>query len=99
MAERKLEVTTKTDNRIVFYTYPLGDFAGPSGFSLKFVSGPPSTEAFKPGWWLQQWTAEGGKRGFQFGPEKLLAFESKETAIAVKEELQKAVDIITEVTE
>jgi hypothetical protein len=99
MAERKLEVTTKIDSRIFFYTYPLGQFAEPLGFSLKFVSGPPSTEALKPGWWLQQWITESGKRGFQFGPEKLLAFESKETAIAVKEELQKAVDIITEVTE
>jgi hypothetical protein len=98
MAERKLEVTTKPDNRIVFYSYSLtGEFMG--GFSLKFVSGPPLMKNLKPGWWLQHWAMGNGKREFLFGPEKILAFASEEAATAAKEELEKAVDIIAEVAE
>lgn len=98
MAERKLEVTTKPDNRIVFYSYSLtGELIG--GFSLKFVSGPALTKNIKPGWWLQHWATGNGKREFLFGPEKILAFASEEAATAAKEELEKAVDIITEVAE
>jgi hypothetical protein len=98
MAERKLEVTTKPDNRIVFYGYSLtGEQM--QGFSLKFVSGPTLTKNIKSGWWLQHWATENGQRQFLFGPEKLLAFASKAAATAAKEELEKAVDIITEVAE
>jgi hypothetical protein len=99
MAERKLEVTTKPDNRVFFYTYSLAGFGHMEGFSLKFVSGPPMTKDVKPGWWLQHWGMLNGQRQFLFGPEKLLAFVSEQAATAAKEELEKAVDIITELAE
>jgi hypothetical protein len=98
MAERKLEVTTKPDNRVFFYTFPLPGFGQMAGFYLKFVSGPPLTKDVKPGSWLQHWATVNGKREFLFGPERVLGFASEEAAIAAKEELEKAVDIITEVS-
>jgi hypothetical protein len=98
MAERKLEVITKPDNRIVFYSYSLTGMQM-LGFSLKFVSGPALAQNIKPGWWLQHWATGNGKREFLFGPEKVLAFASEEAATAAKEELEKAVEMITEVAE
>jgi hypothetical protein len=93
MAERKLETGCLTDNRFFLYEFPL------QGFSLKFVSGPEMTKNVKPGEWLDRWETVEGKRRFAFGPRKNVAFATKEVAIEAQSELQKAVDIITEVAE
>lgn len=93
MGERKLERITVTDNRFFLYGYPL------QGFSLKFVSGPDMTKDVKPGSWLDSWQNIEGNVRFNFGPQKSVAFATKEAAIAVQKELEKAVDIITEVGE
>jgi hypothetical protein len=93
MAERKLERSTAIDNGFFLYDYPV------EGFSLKFVSGPELTKDVKKGSWLDSWQNSEGKIQFTFGPQKRVAFNSKETAIAVQRELEKAVDIITEVAE
>ena len=93
MAERKLESNTVPDNSFRFDSYPL------QGFSLKFVSGPEMTKNVKKGWWLHTWETVDGKRRFAFDSQKVLAFPSKEAATAAKEELEKAVEIITEVAE
>jgi hypothetical protein len=93
MGERKLERNTVPDNTFRFASYPV------AGFSLKFVSGPELTKDVKPGWWLQKWETADGQRRFLFGPDKDLAFTSKDAAVAAKTELEKAVNIITEVAE
>ena len=93
MGERELERITVPDNTFRFSYSPA------IGFSLKFVSGPELTKDLEAGWWLQRWEMIGGQRQFLFGPEKDLAFSSKDAALATKAELEKAVDIITEVAE
>jgi hypothetical protein len=93
LAERKLESDTVLDNSFRFDSYPL------PGFSLRFISGPEMTKNLKKGWWLHTWDTVDGKRRFAFDSQKVLVFPSKEAATAAKEELQKAVDIITEVAE
>jgi hypothetical protein len=93
MGERKLERFTVIDNRFFLYGYPL------QGFSLKFVSGPDMTKDVKPGSWLDTWETVDGKRRFGFGPQRNVAFATKEDATAAKTELEKAVEIITEVVE
>jgi hypothetical protein len=93
MGERKLESFTVPDTRFFMYGYPL------QGFSLKFVSGPEMTKAIKPGSWLDTWEIIDGKRRFAFGPQKNLAFATKEAAVDAQTELKKAVDITTEVAE
>ena len=94
MAERKLESTSVPDNGFRFDAYP-----SVPGFSLKFVFGPEMTKNVKKGWWLYVWDTVDGKRRFAFDHQKVLAFPSKESAVAAKEELEKAVEIITEVAE
>jgi hypothetical protein len=91
--ERKLETFKELDRSFRLFEYPL------LGFSLRFVSGPEMTKNVQPGEWLSRWTTADGKRVFGFGPYKDIAFASKEEAIAAKTELEKAVDIITEVAE
>jgi hypothetical protein len=93
LGERKLERTTVADNRFFLYGYPL------QGFSLKFVSGPEMTKDVKPGSWLDTWETIEGKRRFGFGTQRNVALATKEAAIDAKTELEKAVDIITEVVE
>jgi hypothetical protein len=99
MAETKLEVTAKLDTRMYFYTYPLTAAAQREGFALKLISAPPSEKQVKPGWWLNHWETADGKRVFDFGPDNPVIFASKDGAIATKEELEKKVDIITEVVD
>jgi hypothetical protein len=94
MAERKLERYTVRDNRFFLYGYSLLQ-----GFSLVFVSGPDLTREVKQGEWLDDWETEDGTRRFSFGPRRNLTFATKEAAVAVKAELERAVDIITEVVE
>ena len=93
MGERKLESTTDIDNKFTFDEYPL------QGFSLKFVSGPEMTKAVKPGSWLNTWETLDGKRRFNFGLRKTVAFVTKQAAIDAQTELKKAVEVITEVAE
>jgi len=93
MGERKLERITVTDNRFFLYGYPL------EGFSLKFVSGPDMTKDVKPGSWLDTWEILDGKRRFGFGSQRNVAFPTEEAAVAAKTELEKAVEIITEVVQ
>ena len=93
MIERELERDTVLDHGFRFYSYPL------QGSSLKFVSGPAMTKDIGKGWWLHTWEIVDGKRRFAFDPQKVLAFPSKEAATAAKDELEKAVGIITEVAE
>lgn len=93
MGERKLERISVTDNRFFLYGYPL------QGFSLKFVSGPEMAKDIKRGSWLDTWETIEGKRRFGFGPQRNVAFATKEAAIDAKTELEKAVEIITEVVE
>ena len=94
MAERKLERYTVRDNRFFLYGYSLLQ-----GFSLTFVSGPEMTKDVKQGSWLDTWETEDGTRTFSFGPRRNLTFGTKEAAVAVKTELERAVEIITEVVE
>ena len=91
MGETKLECITEPDRRFVLYGYPL------QGFSLKFVSGPEMTKDIKPGSLLDTWEIVEGKRRFSFGPQKGVAFSAEEAAMAAKTELEKAVDVITEI--
>ena len=93
MGERKLERIMEPDRRFFLYGYPL------QGFSLKFVSGPESAKDIKPGSWLDTWEIVDGKRRFGFGQQRNVAFATKEGAMAAKTELEKAVDVITEVVE
>jgi hypothetical protein len=93
MAERKLETFKEVEHTFRFDEYRL------QGCSLKFVSGPELTKNVKPGEWLIRWETNQGKRIFGFGPKKDLAFATREAAIAAKTELEKAVDVITEVAE
>lgn len=99
MAERKLEVITKLDNSFRFYTYPLTAAEHRERFALKLVSAPPSEKPVTPGWWLNHWNTVDGKREFDFGPANPVVFPSKDAAIAKKEEIEKAVDIVTEVVD
>jgi hypothetical protein len=92
MGEAKLERAIRADRRFFLYDYPL------QGFSLRFVSGPDLTKEVKPGSWLDTWENT-EKIRFSFGPKRTLAFRTKEAAVAVQKELDKAVDIITEVVE
>jgi hypothetical protein len=93
LGERKLEMFSGVDNRFFFDGYPL------AGFSLKFVSGPEMTKNVKPGSWLDTWEISEGKRKFSFGPRKTTAFASKQSAIDAQTELQRAVEVVTEVAE
>jgi hypothetical protein len=93
MGERKLERISVVDHRFFFYAYPL------KGFSLRFVSGPEMTKGIKHGSWLDTWETIDGKRHFGFGPQKNVVFATKEAAIDAKKELEKAVDIITDIEE
>jgi hypothetical protein len=93
MGERNLESIRATDNKFTFDGYPL------EGFSLKFVSGPEMTKSVTPGSWLNTWETVDGKRRFNFGPRKTMAFATEQAAIDAQTELKKAVDIITEVAE
>jgi hypothetical protein len=93
MGERKLQRNTVPDNTFRFPSYPV------TGFSLKFVSRPELTKDVSPGWWLWKWETAEGQRRFLFGREKDLAFASRDAALAAKHELEKAVDIVTEVAE
>ncbi len=93
MGERQLESITTTECKLTFDAYPL------RGFSLKFVSGPKMTKSVKPGSWLNTWETVDGKRRFNFGPRKNVAFVTEQAAIDAQAELKKAVDIITEVAE
>lgn len=93
MAERTLSTFTEPDRSFRLYQYPV------SGFSLKFVSGPEMTKNVKPGHWLSTWDTRDGKRVFGFGPTKDIVFASKEAATDAKTELEKAVEVITEVAE
>ncbi len=92
MGEIKLERITATDRRFSLDGYPL------QGFSLKFISGPEVTKDIKPGSWLEIWEFVDGKIRFGFGPQKNVAFPTKEAVVGVQKELNK-VDIITEVVE
>jgi hypothetical protein len=93
MAERKLERIIVADRRFFLYGFPL------QGFALKFVSGPEGTKDVKAGSWLDTWEIVDGKRRFGFGPQRNVAFSTKEGAIDAQKELEKAVEIITEVVE
>jgi len=57
------------------------------------------TKDVKPGSWLDSWQNSEGEVRFSFRPQKKLSFGTKEAAVAVQKELEKAVDIITEVAE
>ena len=61
----------------------------------------PSVEnaPYQPGQWLSWWEIRDGKRVFGFGQHKDIVFSTKEAANEAKAELEKAVDVITEVAE
>jgi hypothetical protein len=93
MADRTLESRITTYSRFFSYEYPV------EGFSLKFASGPGMTKDVKPGEWLESWENYRARLTFSFGPQKTIVFVTKEAAIDVQKELERAVDIITTVAE
>jgi hypothetical protein len=93
MAERELEKMPDLSMRFRLEGYQL------HGFCLKFVSGPDMTKDVQPGSWLDRWETAAGKRRFNFGPQPDVAFASKRAAEDARTELNRAVDIITEVVE
>ncbi|HEY4740373.1 MAG TPA: hypothetical protein VIH76_07255 [Candidatus Acidoferrales bacterium] len=93
MGEKKLKRTLGTDNTFSYDEY------SHTGYCLKFISGPELTKDVEPGSWLNSLQFNEGKVQFTFGPSKTLTFVSKEAAEAVRKELEKAVDILTEIAE